>query len=60
MPGKKHGKTIQHRSYRGPWPEEHTAVPGQPSRVGRERTQSRTETPSQPPQVHKIPPPAPK
>jgi hypothetical protein len=60
MPGRKHGNAGHHKPYKGPWPEEHSGIPGRAAKTGKEAGKPKPDrTPQQTP-VHKIPPPAPK
>ena len=59
MPGKRHQGHGHHKGYRGPWPEDHSAIPGrQAEQTGGDK--ARPEGGPHPPQVQKIPQQAPK
>jgi hypothetical protein len=60
MPGKKGGKPGHHKSYKGPWPEQHTAIPGRKPQGGPGREKTHSEGAPHQTQVHKIPPQTPK
>lgn len=60
MSSKKGGKGGHHKQYRGPWPEQHSAIPGRAAKTGGGVDKARPEgAPHQTP-VHKIPPQTPK
>jgi hypothetical protein len=59
MSGRKQGKGGHHKGYRGPWPEDHSAIPGRQAKQGGGE-KPRPEGGTHAPQVHKIPQQAPK
>jgi len=45
MPGKKGGKPGHHKPYKGPWPEQHTAIPGRKPEGGKVTTRPTLKAP---------------
>lgn len=61
MAGKKGGKPGgHHKTYKGPWPEDHGAVPGRKPSGEKGHDKTHAEGGPHQTQVHKIPPQAPK
>lgn len=60
MPGKKGSKHGHQKTYKGPWPEQHTAIPGRKPEGGKGHEHTHSEGGSHQTPIHKIPPQAPK
>lgn len=61
MTGKRKGKGGHHKSYRGPWPEDHgTKFSGRKSQEDKDAPRTRDAGGPAQPKVHKIPQNAPK
>lgn len=60
MPTRKHGKTAHHKTYKGPWPEEHSGIPGRAPKTGKAPDKSTLAGHPNAAPIHKIPPQTPK
>ena len=60
MPGKKGSKPGHHKTYKGPWPEQHSAIPGRKQEGDKGHDKTHPEGGSHQTPIHKIPPQTPK